>query len=113
MSEALLKQILNEITGIKSDMAEMKADITDMKAEINDMKSDITGIKTELQETNIRLTRIEKKQDGIFEQTGKLSEYHAETNVRFDQLQSDIEFTYQKTAIHDLKFNRIENLPPQ
>lgn len=134
MSEALLKQILNEVTGIKSDVAEMKSDLAGVKNEVTEIKNDLAGVKTEvagmkndvvsmkseitnikeeLQETNKRLTRIEKKQNGIFEQTGKLSEYHDQTNARFDQLQTDIEFTYQKTAIHDLKFNRIENLPPQ
>lgn len=81
VSEVLLKQILEELQAIKQEQ----------------------------QVTNERLTNIETKQQVIFEQTGKLSEYHTETISRIDRLQTDVEFTYQKTALHDLKLNRIEN----
>lgn len=69
----------------------------------------LQDIKHEQQVTNERLTNIEVKQQVIFEQTGKLSEYHTETISHLNNLRSDIEFTYQKTALHDLKINRIEN----
>ena len=81
MSEVLLKQILEELQAIKQEQ----------------------------RVTNERLTNIETKQHVIFEQTGKLSEFHTETISRLDRLQTDVEFTYQKTALHDLKINRIVN----
>ena len=88
VSEKLLQQILEELKGVKTELKD---------------------IKCEQQLTNERLTNIEVKQQVIFEQTGNLTEYHNETISRIDRLQTDIEFTYQKTALHDLKINRMEN----
>ena len=75
---------------------------------LNQILAELKDIKHEQQITNNRLTNIEVKQQVIFEQTGK-PEYHTEAINRIDLLQTDIEFTYQKTALHDLKINRIEN----
>lgn len=95
MSEKILQQILEELKGVKTEL-------TDVRTELKD-------VKCEQQLTNDRLTNIEVKQQVIFEQTGNLTEYHHETISRIDRLQTDIEFTYQKTALHDLKINRMEN----
>lgn len=102
MSEKLLLQILNEMQGVKSE-------IKGMKSEIHGINTEIKGMKQEMGEMNDRLTSIETLQHSIFQQTGNLTEYHTETIKHLTQMQSDIEFTYKKTAIHDLKFNRIEN----
>ena len=63
-------------------------------------------VKKEQQLTNKRLSSIESKQDIDYQQTGSLSE--TQTLSLLEQLQSDVEFTYQKTAMNDLKINRIE-----
>lgn len=76
---------------------------------LKQISEELQAIKQEQRVTNERLTNIETKQHFIFEQTGKLAEYHTETISRIDRLQTDVEFTYQKTALHDLKINRIEN----
>lgn len=79
VSEQMLQLILHEIKGIKTD-------ITELKQDVSELKQDISAIKSEQQITNDRLTRIESKQGLIYNQTGKLSEYHTETIARFDQL---------------------------
>lgn len=72
MSEQMLQLILHEIKGIKTYITELK--------------QDVSAIKFEQQITNDRLTKIQSKQGLIYNQTGKLSEYHTETIACFDQL---------------------------
>lgn len=80
-----------------------------MEKLLQQILAELKDVKHEQQITNERLTNIEEKQQMIYEQTGKITEYHTETTSRIDRLQTDIEFTYQKTALHDLKIHRIEN----
>lgn len=94
MSEVLLQQILNEMKGIKN--------------EVVDLKNEVTGIKDEQKLTNERLTSIESKQEIIYKQTGTLTETQSKSLSLLEHLQSDVEFTYKKTAMNDLKINRIE-----
>ncbi len=44
----------------------------------------------------------------MYQQTSSLSETQTKTLSLFEHLQSDVEFTFQKTAMNDLKTNRIE-----
>ncbi len=44
----------------------------------------------------------------MYQQTSSLSETQTKTLSLFEHLQSDVEFTYQKMAMNDLKTNRIE-----
>lgn len=70
MSEQILQQILEELKQIK----------TDQKI------------------TNERLTTLESKQHTIYEQTGKLTEYHMETMSRFNELATKEDLTPIKQA---------------
>lgn len=119
MSEALLKQILQEVTGLKSDINELKTDmqsvkvdIAGLKADVSGLKEDVASIKQEQIKMNERISRLETRQLAIYEQTGNLTTYHTETLARIDRLQTDVEFTYHKTAQHDLQLNRLEHFVP-
>ncbi|WP_186671142.1 hypothetical protein [Sporosarcina sp. BP05] len=59
-------------------------------------------------ETKTALQVIQIGQQGT---RTEMTQRFNETNKGLDRLESDIEFTYQKTAMHDLKLNRIENNP--
>ena len=65
-------------------------------------------MKKEQQLTNTRLSALESKQDAIYTHTSFLTEMQSKNLSLLEQLQSDVEFTYQKTAMNDLKINRIE-----
>lgn len=90
MSERLLKQILDELKSVKEEVAE---------------------VKLEQQKTNERLTNIESKQQIIYEQTGKLTEYHAETISQFEQLatKDDLDYFDKKISQHDREIFKIKN----
>lgn len=64
----------------------IKESLQPIEKELQDLKQEIADIKIEQQKTNERLTSLESKQHIIYEQTGKLMEYHTETMVRLYQL---------------------------
>lgn len=58
-------------------------------------------------ETKISLQVIQTGQQGSREE---MTQRFNETKKHLEHLEADIELTYQKTALHDLKFNRMENI---
>ena len=42
------RAMVNDITGLKADMAVVKTDITGLKADVAVVKTDITGLKTDM-----------------------------------------------------------------
>ncbi len=75
------------------------------------MKHELNEIKREQQNTNERLDRIDSKQYIIYEQTGKLSEYHTETLSQLDNLaaKDDLEYFDKKITEHDRKIYKMKN----
>ena len=54
---------------------------------------DITGIKDEQQKVNEKLDRIEKKLDGVVEQTAELLEFRTTVKTKLDELKEVEEVT--------------------
>ncbi|PID24216.1 hypothetical protein CSV60_11050 [Sporosarcina sp. P7] len=115
MSDVLLQQILSEMKGIKTDISGIKSDVSTLKSDVSALKlhvevlnTDMSEVKKEQQLTNKRLSSIETKQDTIYINYVSLTEIQSKTLSLLEQLQTDVEFTYQKTAMNDLKINRIE-----
>ena len=61
-------------------------------------------------ETKTALQVIQSGQQGT---RAEMTQRFNETKKGLERLESDIEFTYKKTAMHDLKLNRIENNPTE
>ena len=57
----------------------------------------------EQRKTNERLDGVKAKLHIVYEQTGRLSEYHAEITSRFEQMSTmqDLEFFEHKLARHE------------
>ncbi|WP_144034677.1 hypothetical protein [Sporosarcina sp. P16b] len=108
MSDVLLQQILSEMKGIKTDISLIKSDVSALKLHVEVLNTDMSEVKIERQLTNKRLSSIETKQDTIYMNYVSLTEIQTKTLSLLEQLQTDVEFTYQKTAMNDLKINRIE-----
>lgn len=72
---------------------------------------EIKEVKLEQQKTNERLTNIESKQNIIYEQTGKLTEYHTETMAGFKDLatKDDLEYFDKKITEHDREIFKMKN----
>ena len=90
-------------------MSEEKLDL--ILTKLASMASDLKSVKKEQQYTNERLTLIESKQNIIYEQTGKLTEYHTETMSGFDQLatKEDLSYFDKKITEHDREIFKIKN----
>lgn len=90
MSEKILQQILDEL---------------------KEVKKEVSNVKQEQKKTNERLTNIESKQNIIYEQTGKLTEYHTETMAGFQNLatKADLEYFDKKITEHDREIFKIKN----
>lgn len=73
--------------------------------------AELKEIKHEQQKTNERLDSIDSKQHIIYEQTGKLSEYHTETLSRLDNLatKDDLEYFDKKITEHDREIFKMKN----
>lgn len=93
--EAMLRQILNELKDVRNRMA---------------TKDDILAVKDELAKTNEHLTNIESKQDMIYRQTGKLSEYHTEIVSRLEEVVTKEDLTYldKKLGEHDREIFKLK-----
>lgn len=97
MEERLLRQILEEVQGVKSGMAEMKSEITGMKVEMAEMKSDVRSLK----EGQIRLEgKADKAAEAQVQDTYKLLELTygniAQVQKNLGCLQNDLTYLVQK-----------------
>jgi predicted nucleic acid-binding Zn-ribbon protein len=126
VQEKLLKQLLHEfkgmksqITGINSEITGMKSEITGMKSEITGMKSEITGMKSEI--TGIKSTMATKEDiESIHVKLDKLSEnvqiQHVE-NINSDNLllneirtlNEGVIFINRKVADTELEINLLKH----
>ncbi|WPK11126.1 hypothetical protein R6U77_14695 [Lysinibacillus louembei] len=98
-----MQEVKADVQSLKTEMQEVKADVQSLKIEMQEVKADVQNLKAEQQKTNARLDGIEAKLHIVYEQTGRLTEYHAETMMRFEQVatKDDLEYFAQKIAEHD------------
>ncbi|MBU5486982.1 hypothetical protein KQI77_02235 [Clostridium sp. MSJ-8] len=82
-------EILELLKLIQSDVTSMKNDITSMQDDITSMKSDINTLKDGQQ-------RMEKKLDGVFDQTANLTEFTTTTTGNIQSIKQDIRFVKRK-----------------
>lgn len=110
LQEMLKTIIADALTPITKDIAEIKEDINGMKEDINELKSEVNGIKEEVSDMNVRLTSIESKQDIIFIQTGKLSEFRDETAATLSQIatKEDLEYFDAKASRHEREIFKLK-----
>lgn len=75
------------------------------------MESEVKEIKNEQKKTNERLENIEAKQHIIYEQTGKLSEYHTQTLAHLEQLatKEDLDYFDKKISQHEREIFKLKN----
>ncbi len=78
--------------------------------ELQKLNQRVGNIETELKDFRSETkTALQVIQTGQQRTREEMTQRFKETKSSLDRLESDIEFTYQKTALHDLKFHRIEN----
>lgn len=88
----------------------IKESLQPIEKELLALKKEVTDIKVEQQKTNEHLTGLESKQHIIYEQTGKLTEYHTKTMARLYQLvtNDDMSILIRKSPL-DREIFKIKN----
>lgn len=112
-----LRDVRSDVSTLKDDMANVKGDVstlkddmTNVKEDVSTLKDDMTNVKNELMKTNEHLAKIETKQDLIYRQTGKLSEYHTEIVSRLNEFSTkeDLTFLDKKIGEHDREIFKLK-----
>ncbi|GLC89044.1 hypothetical protein [Lysinibacillus piscis] len=98
-----VKALKEDVDVLKEDVKVLKEDVKVLKEDVKVLKKDVQNLKSEQQKTNERLASIEAKQHIMYEQTGKLAEYHIETMARFETVatKADLEYFEHKIAKHE------------
>jgi len=100
-----LKAVLQE------ELNPLRNELNGLKNEVNGLKNEVTQVKQEQQKTNERLTNLESKLHIVYEQTGKLTEYHTETMSKLEHLatKEDLEYYDKKISQHEREIFKIKN----
>jgi chromosome segregation ATPase len=139
MSNDLIKEILNEIKGIKQSMATKselgdikqsmatKSELGDIKqsmatkSELGDIKQSMAtkselgdikqsmATKSELGDIKAIVQRIETKQNVIYDQTGNLTEHHTEVMDKMDSISKSIDDKEYATNALNKRLLKIES----
>lgn len=119
MSEQLLKQILNELTDVKSEIKDVKNhltnvknDLTNVKNDLTNVKNDLTNVKTQLDE-NTQITKaILHRQDEIDAKLDRLSmdlhEFQGEVKSEMEDLKDHLKFNTQKITENELEIFKLK-----
>lgn len=79
--------------------------------EVKYLDNEILGIMKQIQkgqkETNFKLDRIEKKLDGVHEQTADLTEFRTEVNLKLDEIR-DLENVTKENCFDIAKLKAIK-----
>ena len=89
MSEQLLKQILDELKGANHRLSNVENRFTNVEDGVGELKA--------------TTSRIEAKQQVIYEQTGKLSEYHTELKNGLEDVKDRLHFNTHKLTETELE----------
>ncbi|MBP1916395.1 chromosome segregation ATPase [Lederbergia galactosidilyticus] len=113
-----VSNLKEDVSTLKTDVSNLKEDVSTLKTDVSNLKDDVSTLKAEQQKTTAhmakmdeRLSNLELKQDSIYKQTGKLTEYHADTISHFEKLatKEDLEYFDKKTSEHEREIFKIKN----
>lgn len=138
MTEQLLKEILNEVKGIKTEISGIKSEISGMKSEISDIKTDISGMKSEMSSMRSEMTNMKLEitimNSTLVEHTQLIRaiiDRQEETDAKLENLTMDVHkmhgditfikqelveikdevrFTYQKTSKNELDIYKLKQV---
>ena len=104
--EKTLKQILNEIKGLKEDVSELKGDVTGLK-------QDVSGLKDGQERIESKVDHLSSELRSNFKYTNeKLDEHRKVFGVISNEMKDvkiDVEYLSSKTGKHDMELNNILN----
>lgn len=72
------------------------------------LKTDVTDLRTDSKEIKETVYRLEQKQDLIYLQTGKLSEYHSDVTSRLVNIEDRLAFQTHKLTETELELFKLK-----
>ncbi|GEN30073.1 chromosome segregation ATPase [Cerasibacillus quisquiliarum] len=99
-----------ELTRVKESQDLLREELTDIKQEQSAMVIDIQDMKEKQIVMNERLINVESKQQLVFEQTGKLTEYYTNIMSQLKQTarKEDLEYFDKKLGYHEREIYQIK-----
>lgn len=67
-----------------------------MQNSIETMQNDMKSMKSDISELKVGQERIEKKLDGVTDQTADLTEYRTTTTANIESIKTDVKFVKRK-----------------
>lgn len=128
--EKILKQILEELTTVKSDISEIKTEVKEIRVDVDILKTEVKGIrsdvdvlKTEVKEirTDVDILkddavqlkvgqkRIEEKLNSTHDQVIRNTEKIQEANTKLDTMSNDIDYIAHKESLNEKELFIIRN----
>ncbi|KXH87508.1 hypothetical protein [Sporosarcina sp. HYO08] len=105
-----LKQLNNRVNLIEKDLGQVKEDLGQVKEELGQVKEELGQVKEDLGQVKETVIVMGAKQQIMYEQTARLSEYHSETMTKFEQLatKEDLEYFDKKISEHDREIFKLK-----
>ena len=114
MDNEILKEILNEVKTMKTDLAELKTDVSELKTDVVEIKTDVAELKTDVSElktdvaelktdvselkTDVAVLKTDvivlkdtqqgiiKKLDAVYDETANLMEFRIDTTGKLKDI---------------------------
>lgn len=106
--EKVLEQILAKLETMSEDITELKGTNNELTGTVNELKGNLGGLTGTVNELNATVTRIEVKQDVIYNHTANLNEYHTVTNQKLDNIESRLLFNTHKINETELELFKLK-----
>lgn len=106
--EKVLEQILAKLETMSEDITELKGTNNELTGTVNELKGNLGGLTGTVNELNATVTRIEVKQDVIYNHTANLNEYHTATNQKLDNIESRLLFNTHKINETELELFKLK-----
>ncbi len=100
--EKILKQILEELTTVKSDISEIKTEVKEIRTDVDILKDDAVQLK-------VGQKRIEEKLNSTHDQVIRNTEKIQETNTKLDTMSNDIDYIAHKESLNEKELFIIRN----
>lgn len=96
--ESMLSQLISMVGSIQTEQQAMKSKFKEMKSDIAEMKSEIKEVKQQQESIQNRLEKLETISE----------ERHKEILERFESLERDQDFIWEKTARNEREIGNIK-----
>ena len=107
----ILELILTKVTNIESDVAKLQADVAKLKVDVAKLQADVAKLQADVTVLQGKMERLEEKVEVIYDQTGKLTEYHTSTTHKLDSIREEQKSVYEILGQHEVHIRTLLRIP--